>query len=667
MKKTFYTLFILLTFLLSLPASAQQEKVNTKFGNPTKEELEMTEYAYDKEASAVILYSDVDTRYEMYDEDFWVVTEVKTRIKILKEDGKDHANVQLVYYRPEEGQYKEDINSVKATAFNMVDGKVEKTKMESNLIFRERIDDKQMVLKFSVPKVQVGTVVEYQYEKRSNMSYEIDTWYAQHSIPTAYCHYHLQIPEFFQFSVEMRGHELDKMDQERKAAGFNFQTTSGSLQCSGSDYSYTGHNLSALKAENFIWSLSDVCNKVTADFHTFAVRGSVHKEYTTTWEKIDEMLMKDESFGGRMRRADPLKKEMTEAGIFDIEDQTQRIEACYDMLMKKFNWNGKYRLFGRSVRDIEKDGGGSNADLNFILINMLRDARIDAFPVVMSSRDNGTIPMTHPSINALNTFVVGIADTDSTLLFLDSSAEYGAINVIPSNLLSSHGRVVGEKVKLAGKWFNLQAASQGKQTTLVKAVLQQDGILKGTISSRYNGNSAAYKRRKFREAKDSLAYISEMAKDLNAEIKAYNIKNAYEHTEAVNDETGFEMNCNAADGMIYLQIGNLLPFSEAPFTKEKRTLPVDMPYRDYFNITFSITLPDGYAVEEIPKPSLVSLEGNDIVFTKKLSATGNTLNILVRMAINKTYYLANEYQNLKKTFEVIAEQCNDIIVIKKTS
>ena len=29
MKKTFYTLFILLTFLLSLPASAQQEKVNT--------------------------------------------------------------------------------------------------------------------------------------------------------------------------------------------------------------------------------------------------------------------------------------------------------------------------------------------------------------------------------------------------------------------------------------------------------------------------------------------------------------------------------------------------------------------------------------------------------------------------------------------------------------
>ena len=158
-----------------------------------------------------------------------------------------------------------------------------------------------------------------------------------------------------------------------------------------------------------------------------------------------------------------------------------------------------------------------------------------------------------------------------------------------------------------------------------------------------------------------------MAKDLNAEIKAYNIKNAYEHTEAVHDEMGFEMNCNAADGMIYLQIGNLLPFSEAPFTKEKRTLPVDMPYRDYFNITFSITLPDGYAVEEIPKPSLVSLEGNDIVFTKKISATGNTLNILVRMAINKTYYLANEYANLKKTFEVIAEQCNDIIVIKKTS
>ena len=62
-----------------------------------------------------------------------------------------------------------------------------------------------------------------------------------------------------------------------------------------------------------------------------------------------------------------------------------------------------------------KEGKGSNADLNFVLINMLEDAGVQAFPVVMSSRDNGRLPYTHPSIKALNTFVVGFMANDTTI------------------------------------------------------------------------------------------------------------------------------------------------------------------------------------------------------------------------------------------------------------
>ena len=43
-------------------------------------------------------------------------------------------------------------------------------------------------------------------------------------------------------------------------------------------------------------------------------------------------------------------------------------------------------------KQILKEGTGSNADLNFILISMLTDAGIPAYPVVMSRRNMGILP-----------------------------------------------------------------------------------------------------------------------------------------------------------------------------------------------------------------------------------------------------------------------------------
>ena len=119
-------------------------------------------------------------------------------------------------------------------------------------------------------------------------------------------------------------------------------------------------------------------------------------------------------------------------------------------------------------------------------------------------------------------------------------------------------------------------------------------------------------------------------------------------------------------------------YGEAPFsvqtlfrvamvisTEEKRILPVDMPYKDYYTVSFNIILPDGFSLEETPKPSLISFGDNDIVFNRKITTNKNILNIQYRFALNKTYYLANEYDELKKAFEIIAEQAYEIFVIKK--
>ena len=88
---------IALVLALAFSTVLMAQKTNVKFGSPTDEELTMTSYAPDESAPAVILYQSTRTWYDILTGNFKVYTEVKTRIKILKPEGKEYADVEIPY------------------------------------------------------------------------------------------------------------------------------------------------------------------------------------------------------------------------------------------------------------------------------------------------------------------------------------------------------------------------------------------------------------------------------------------------------------------------------------------------------------------------------------------------------------------------------------------
>ena len=626
----------------------------------------MTQYDADPDATAVVLCETTYTHYEILNNAFAIVTNVKGCVKILKDEGKDYANVKLVYYTGDKsGRNRDNIQGIKATAYNMVDGKVEKTKMGNDLVFREQLDNSHAVIKFSVPRVQAGTVVEYQYEKVSENPCYIDTWYAHHSIPTAYCRYDLQLPEYFRFSIDQTGHDLSKMQQERKPTNMAFGYNGQRLECDATEYSYVCRDLPALKADKYVWNTTDMCNKVRAEFNSFVIPGVVNEQFTTTWEKIDELLLKDDGFGSLLKRSNPLKQAMTEAGIYDIEDVQERVSACFRLLCDKYRWNGDYRLYGRSMRQIEKDGGGSNADLNFILINMLRDAKVDAFPMLLSTRDHGLIPMTHPTLNAFNTFVVGIAQSESSVLFLDASARYGALNVLPSQMLSSQTRIIGSQTHLDGQWIDLQASSRGRTVMQLQGRLAADGTLSASLVSKYTGNDVLIPRRDFCEAEDSAAYVNE--NDLDVVYTSYRMEGKHAFSPVLTEEAEFQKQFDSTADLIYLDIGSLLPMTESPFKAESRSLPVEFSYAQSYSVSITIDIPEGYAVEELPKPGGVNFSDGDLTYTIRYAQSDNRLSVVCKFNAQRMFYLPDEYAELKAAFDLIADHSSATIAVKKNS
>jgi hypothetical protein len=140
--------------------------------------------------------------YEFLNGNFRIHNVVKCRLKVLKPEGKRVADVSIVTRGSEANTLlTESVRSLKAAAYNMENGKMVKTKMESSMVHEEYLNKTDKLHKFSVPQVRVGTVIEYEYNLDSDFFYELRDWYAQRDIPVLYTKYALSIPDWLSLHI----------------------------------------------------------------------------------------------------------------------------------------------------------------------------------------------------------------------------------------------------------------------------------------------------------------------------------------------------------------------------------------------------------------------------------------------------------------------------------
>jgi hypothetical protein len=129
-----------------------------KFGKVTVQELQEKFYEKDSSANAVYLYKNRNSYYDLRYE-IKMVTEIVQRIKIYNKDGLDYSTIVINYYKPE-GDSGERVSSVKAFTYNLVGGKIEKTKLSSKSIFDEKVDKNNRKKKITMPNVKEGSIIE---------------------------------------------------------------------------------------------------------------------------------------------------------------------------------------------------------------------------------------------------------------------------------------------------------------------------------------------------------------------------------------------------------------------------------------------------------------------------------------------------------------------------
>jgi len=102
------------------------------------------------------------------------------------------------------------------------------------------------------------------------------------------------------------------------------------------------------------------------------------------------------------------------------------------------------------------------------------------------------------------------------------------------------------------------------------------------------------------------------------------------------------------------------------FTKEERKLPVEFDYPYVFKLTTILNIPNGYQVEDIPKPTIINLDKDACSCVYNIIATDNQIQVKYTFSLNRIQYSKEEYASLRKLWGIIVDKNNQQIVLKRT-
>lgn len=665
MKK--FTLYFLLLPLFSAVAQEfKPEKV-------TLEMLQQKSHPTDTSAAAAILYKVGQTSFNYtQDHGFVYRTEMQMRIKIYKKDALFLGTVARAYYV---GSPKEKLHFSDAATYNAIDGKVVKSKLKSEGEFEEKINKDWARRKITLPDIKEGSVIEYTMTIESPHLSTIDPWDFQSGFPIEYCFYKTKIPEYFGYRVAQRGYIFPEVQQSiekrlldyshvRKdlhATGTVQNAERRSIQFNEAVTTYTIHNVPAMRDEQYVNNINNYLSGIKHELVMTRYPDAPAQHYSTTWEDVVKTIYNHQDFGVELGKTSFLTQVATTASAGGTSPG-EKAAAIFSFVKSHMNWDGDYGYYcKKGIKKAFEEKTGNVAEINLLLIGLLRNAGLNANPVLVSTRSHG-IPLS-PSRTAFN-YVIAAIEIQNDLILLDATSKFAMPNVIPVEALNWTGLIVRENGSSAP--VDLMPKKNSKEIVTIMAEITQDGQLQGKLRDQYfDYNALQYRTHYGALSKDS--YIEKLeGRFTGFEIESIDIQNA-DMTAPVTELMDFR-HTNAVD-----VVGNKMYFSpllflarrENPFKAEKREYPVDFsfPYQDKY--TISITIPQGFEIESIPAPQQLSMEKNLGTFALNISATGNKLQVLCTFDINQAIVGPEDYPMLQSFFKKMIEKQNEKIVLKK--
>ena len=640
-------------------------------------ELEEKEHPKDPSAVAAILFKMGDLRFNYsQDQGFVMYLEVKTRIKIYKKEGYDWANFLVNYY--DYGQSKEGLQISDAATYNLVNGKIEKTKLKGDGEFIEKINKYLSRKKITMPNVKENCIVEFSYILESPNISEMRDWVFQYSIPVNYSEFKTNIPEYLVYRPNQKGYVFPEITTEKNERTIKFRyTDKASVQSSGSllpTYSteeadfienttiYHAKNLPAMHEEAYVNNIDNYTSSISHELAMTKYPNSLVKTYSTDWESVVKTIYDYEDFGPELNKTGYFENDINKL-LTGIDIQNERIVAIFNFVKSNIKWNNsKGYSCNDGVKKAYSSKTGNTAEINLMLTAMLRFAGVNANPVLISTRDNGI--SFFPSRTAFNAVITGVETADGIVL-LDATEKNAQPNILPLRDINWNGRLIrkdGTSIQV-----DLVPKAYSNEMIIINSTVQNDGVTTGKLGKQVS-NQIALNFRNQNLALSEDSYLEKLEKEFNnLEINDYKRENDFDLSKPILESYSFkDIKCvEIINEKMYISPLLFLTVKENPFKQDVREYPIDFGFPISDRYTINIQIPEGYTVESMPENINISTV-DDLGSFKYISANnGNVIQSVITSTVNAAIVPANYYADLKNFYQAMIDKQNEKIVLKK--
>ncbi len=629
---------VLMFFLFGIVSKSVSQ--NFELGKVTISELQEKRHPKDTTANAAILFK----TGSVYFEGLTTITRVKTKIKIYKKEGLEWANEEILHYINGETVFFSN-----AMTYNLVDGKIEKTKLKKDGEFDQNINKYFGQKKIVMPNVREGAIVEYEYIIRSGNFGSLRDWYFQYSIPVNYSEYKVKIPYFLTFNKRTKGFVYPKISSEPT---YDRETSEV----------YKLDNVPSMKEESYVNNINNYRAGVSYELALVNLPGYVYKSFSTDWNAVTKTIYEDSDFGSELNKTSYFEEDLKPV-LQGLNTNEDKIAAIFNFVKSTVKWNN-YTGYSCNdgVKKAYKEKTGNVAEINLMLTAMLRFAGLNANPVLLSTRDNGIALF--PSRAAFN-HVIAAVETPEGNILLDATEKYSGVNVLPLRDSNWIGRLIRKDG--TSEEVDLMSKKLSNDIVTMNYSVDSKGLVSGKLRRQLTDHNALEYRQNVENVKEE-TYLEKLENEKDKiEIKDYLRANEKDIKLPVSETFSYTGNnlTEVIGGKMYINPMLFYARHENPFKQEVREYPVDFgfPYMDKYVI--NIQIPEGYKIESLPASAIFSMQDDLGMFKFMTSSSGNTINVVVIHQINTPIISSEYYEMLKEFYQKEVDKQNEKIVLVK--
>jgi hypothetical protein len=642
----------LICFCLVIPSGNSNAQNSPDFGIISKTDIETSLYLQEKGAEAVVLF-DYGSAKMVYNGGIKIEFTRHVRIKIFKPSGYSQANIQIPWTT------EDRIIKIKACTHNVQNNLQVRTDVDKKQFYVEKVTLYNNVTRFTFPNVREGSVIEYEYTLLQDEIRNFHPFQFQRSIPVRYADYEAVIPGYFNYTINLNRGKLLKQEHTTVKGYFSTQYTDFDV------YEWSGTFIPAFQAEPLMPESDEYHVGVDFALEDVTFPGQTI-EISPTYAKLTQKLLEYDLIGNQLDNAFLFSKKVK--GILKgNESQAEKLHKIYSHIQHRMQWNGYDQLFPDvSLMKAYQEQSASNAEINLMLVGMLRIAGIMADPVILSTRDNGKLNHYVAIAGKLN-YLICVAKIDGKDVLLDATDKFRPEGMLPFKCLNGQGWVLN---LLNGRWINLLNEEKFITQENYDLTMDQNGVLKGKADIRFYGYNALEQRRLLKN--EGLKSFNETDNFQNGHIEATNFK--FEDIDSLNlpvhvtfDVTFKHLVQSTGKFSFFNPFINLFCDFVNPWVKDDRSFPIDKGCPTLDNFNCKIHFPAGFEIKEMPKPGRVIMLGDAARFISGASFSENTLIVTGSINVTKTWFETTEYPIFREFYTQVNKKCHEMILMNNLS